>query len=131
MKKDHTVVWDCISCTRRANRRDFLLGLGGLTAAALLRQDSLFAQATPFRVDVHHHFSSPAFQAELTKRDAGNPTYRKWVPQISLDEMDKAAVATSVLSVTRPGVWFGAVALGRKLGREANACGTRLVQEYQ
>ena len=130
MKKDHTVVWNCLSCTRRANRREFLLGLGGLTAATLLQRESLLAQTTPFRIDVHHHFSSPAFQAEMTKRNAGNPTYRKWVPQISIDEMDKAAVATSVLSVTRPGVWFGDVALARRLARESNEFGARLVRDY-
>lgn len=130
MKKNHLVEWDCLSCTRRANRREFILGLGGLTAAALLREESLLAQTTPFRIDVHHHFASPEFQAEMTKRDAGNPTYRKWVPQISIDEMDKAAVATSVISVTRPGVWFGDVAIAKRLSRVSNEFGAKMVRDY-
>jgi predicted TIM-barrel fold metal-dependent hydrolase len=130
VKDKHLVDWDCISCKTRASRREFLLGLGGLTAAALLREEKLLAQTAPFRIDVHHHFASPEFQAEMTKRNAGNPTYRKWVPQISLDEMDKAAVATSMISVTRPGVWFGDVELAKKLARVSNEFGAKLVKDY-
>lgn len=129
MKKDHAVVWDCLSCLRRANRREFLTGVGGLGLAALL-SDRLFAQTTPFRIDVHHHFSSPGFAAEITRRGLGNATYRQWTPQKSLDEMQRGAVATAMLSVTRPGVWFGDVDVARKLARDTNEFGAQVVSDH-
>src|SRR5215510_7268444 len=130
MKNKHSVDWNCMSCSARATRREFILSMGGLAAAALLREEKLLAQTTPFRIDVHHHFAAPEFQAEMTKRDAGNPNYRKRVPQVSLDEMDKAAVATSMISVTRPGVWFGDVALAKRLARVCNEFGAKMVRDY-
>ena len=130
MTNKHTVDWNCFSCNARANRREFLLGLGGLTAAALLREEKLLAQTTPFRIDVHHHYAAPEFQAELTKRNAGNPNYRMWVPQVSLDEMDKSAVATSMISVTRPGIWFGDRELAKRLARICNDFGAKMVRDH-
>src|SRR4051812_16511570 len=115
MKNKPFVEWDCASCNGRASRREFIVGLGGLAAAALLREEKLQAQTTPYRIDVHLHYAAAEFQAEMTKRGAGNPNYRNWVPRVSLDEMDKSAVATSMMSVTRPGVWFGDVALAKRL----------------
>jgi 6-methylsalicylate decarboxylase len=130
MKNKYLVEWDCGSCKARATRREFIIGMGGLAAAALLREEKLLAQTTPFRIDVHHHYAAPEFQAEMTKRNAGNPNYRNWVPKVSLDEMDKSAVATSMLSVTRPGVWFGDVALAKRLARVCNDFGAKLVRDY-
>ena len=134
MKKNHPIEWDCQSCARRATRRKFLAGLGAMGGAALLPSPLLGQTATgtvqPFRIDVHHHFASPDFVAEMLKRNAGNPTYRQWTPQVSLDEMDEASVATSVLSITRPGVWFGDVDLARKLSRELNEYGAQVVADY-
>ena len=84
-------------------RREFLIGVAALGAAAVLPKALLAAQRAaavserPFRIDVHHHFAPPLFVAEVIKRDAGNPTLRKWTPQVSIEEMDKAGVATSLL----------------------------------
>jgi predicted TIM-barrel fold metal-dependent hydrolase len=86
--------------------------------------------AEPFRIDVHHHFAAPGFVAEMTNRSLGNPRYREWTPQVSLDEMDGGGVATSILSTSRPGIWYGDAALARSLSREQNDYGTQVVADY-
>jgi len=118
----------------RATRREFLTGLSAMGGAALLPNPSWGQVASsppqPFRVDVHHHFASPGFVAEMTNRSIGNPRYRQWTPQVSLDEMDEGAVATSILSSSRPGVWYGDAILARRLSRELNEFGTRVVADH-
>ncbi len=51
---------------------------------------------------------------------------------MSLDDMDKAGVQTSVLSLVQPGVWFanGTVEASRKLTRECNDYGAQLRKDY-
>ncbi len=134
MKKRPVIHWDCPTCIMRTTRREFLSGLGAIGGAALLPNASL-GQPTggdtqPFRVDVHHHFASPGFVAEMTNRNIGNPRYRLWTPQVSLDEMDEGAVATSILSSSRPGVWYGDAALARDLSRDLNEYGTQVVADH-
>lgn len=122
---------------RGVPRREFLIGLAALGAATLLPKTPSTAQVRaaaagrPFRIDVHHHhFAPPRFVDEVTARDAGNPTLRKWTPQSSLDEMDKAGVSTSMLSITRPGVWFGNMDLARKLARDSNDFAARMLSDH-
>ena len=109
-------------------RRNFLAGgiaaLGlGATAAPALAQ----APAVKTRIDVHHHFVSPA-QGEAKKQAGSSPP--KWTVQMSLDDMDKAGVKTAVLSSVEPGVWFGNVEQGRTLARESNEYAARLAKDY-
>ena len=132
MPKNPVIDWGCVSCSRAATRREFLTGLGALGAAALLPTLSLAQTGIrPFRIDVHHHFSSPGFVAEVTKRGLGNPNMRKWTPEVSLEEMEKGGTATAVLSITRPGVWFGDIAVARRLSRESNEYGARVVADHK
>ena len=44
--------------------------------------------------------------------------------------MDKAGVATSITSITTPGVWIGDNAQGRRVARECNDYAARLVVDY-
>ena len=117
-------------------RREFLMGMAALGDAAVLPKTLLEAQ-TPagassrlFRIDVHHHFAPPTFVAAIIAQDAGNPSLRKWTPRISIEEMDKGGVATSMLSITRPGIWFGDNAAARKLARECNEYAARMMADY-
>jgi predicted TIM-barrel fold metal-dependent hydrolase len=128
MKDASLIDWGCLACSRQTTRRQFMAGLGALAASAVIAEDS-YAQGQPFRIDVHHHFSSPEFVAEVAKRGLGNPNMRKWTPQISLDEMGKSGTATVMLSITRPGVWFGDVAVARRLSRESNEFGAKVVSD--
>jgi predicted TIM-barrel fold metal-dependent hydrolase len=96
-----------------ASRRQFLAGATGTGAAALLSQSEARAQSAPPKlIDTHHHFYPPAYQ----KAWAGWEDQRKlphlgvqlaWGRDKAFEEMDKAGIATGVLSLpSTPGVWF-------------------------
>jgi predicted TIM-barrel fold metal-dependent hydrolase len=44
--------------------------------------------------------------------------------------MDRGGVATAVVSITNPGLWFGDAAVTRRLARACNDYGARLVQDH-
>src|SRR5580698_8774493 len=113
-------------------RRNFLTG--GIAALGLGAAGTKFAAAQPAslktRIDVHHHYL-PAVQAKaFADSHLGNAP--KWSAQLSLDDMDKAGVQTSVLSLVQPGVWFadGSVEASRKLARDCNDYGAQLRKDY-
>jgi predicted TIM-barrel fold metal-dependent hydrolase len=72
-------------------------------------------------IDVHHHFASPGFIASLAARKVGNnlDRFRGDTPEAHLAEMDKAGVATAMLS-HYSGFWFGEVNQARRDAREVN-----------
>ncbi len=73
----------------------------------------------PHRIDIHHHLLPPRYVAEtleLRPSDRSPP----WSPETSIEHMDAHGIAVSVLSLMQPQVWFGDVALGRRLARESN-----------
>lgn len=80
------------------------------------------------RIDVHHHFVSPGYSAALKQRGQG---HAKWSVQMSLDDMDKSGIQTSLLSLIQPAMAIGDVALGRKLAREANEHAAKLVSTHK
>ena len=48
----------------------------------------------------------------------------EWSPQKSIEDMDKGGVATTILSISEPNVWFGDDAKARALARaSATMCG--------
>src|SRR5271168_327622 len=96
-------------------RRNFLAG--GIAALGLGEVGLGVSAATPAaaqtpptktRIDVHHHYVPPVIAEVMTKSRA-NGAPPKWSAQLSLDDMDQAGVATAVLSLVPPGVWFGDV----------------------
>jgi 6-methylsalicylate decarboxylase len=101
----------------------------GLVAAG-----TKFAAAQPAslktRIDVHHHYLPPVQAKAFADSHLGNAP--KWSAQLSLDDMDKAGVQTSVLSLVQPGVWFadGSVEASRKLARACNDYGAQLRKDY-
>ena len=114
-------------------RRNFLVGglaaLGlGTSFAAVAAPAIAPAPSAKTRIDVHHHYLSPAQAATMSAKHAfGLP---KWTPQMSLDDMDKAGVQTAVLSLVPPGPWFGDIEEAHKLAREANEYGAKLRQDH-
>ncbi len=55
----------------------------------------------------------------------------KWSPALSLEEMDKSGIATAILSIAQPGVWYGDnVEEARTLSRQLNEYGARLVRDH-
>lgn len=87
------------------------------------------AQAPPHRIDVHHHFAPPQWVAAVGSRDLLQPRTRDWTRAKSIDDMDRGGVETAVVSITNPGLWFGDNDETRRLARECNEHGARLVQD--
>jgi 6-methylsalicylate decarboxylase len=116
-------------------RRKFLAGMAALgTAAALPRvrpaAQTGAAPAHPFRIDTHHHFSISRLYALSTAKGVSQPTLANWTPEKSLEEMDKGSVATSILSISDPGVWFGDNETARGLARECNEYAAKAIQDH-
>ncbi len=72
------------------------------------------------RIDTHHHVFSPAYVAELNKAGQAPPIVKNWSVAKTLDDMNKAGVGTSILSVTTPQVSFTNEEHARRIARESN-----------
>jgi predicted TIM-barrel fold metal-dependent hydrolase len=115
------------------NRRQLLAG-GATAVAAAGFAPNAFAQAPsaerPFRIDTHHHLSSPGFITEITNRRTGQVPLMQWTVAKSIDDMDQGGVATAILSISEPGVTFGDAAAARALARECNDFGARIIADH-
>jgi predicted TIM-barrel fold metal-dependent hydrolase len=127
-----------------SSRRQFLAGLAALGGSALLPAARFDAQApaaqaggSARRIDVHQHFGTPAWvQRNVESKRAGFQAMQMWTPTKAIEEMDKAGVATAMLSSTQPGVWWGdnfepERASAISLAREMNEYGAKLVSDYK
>lgn len=120
---------------KKYDRRSFLTtALGAAIAGPYVHsvgaQDTNLQGGSPRRIDVHHHFSPPAWIADVTGRPLLNPANPRWRPEHSIEDMDKGGVAAAVISITNPGLWFGDPAQSRRLARACNDYGARLVQDH-
>jgi predicted TIM-barrel fold metal-dependent hydrolase len=127
----------CACCDDQAgggsgvNRRAFL-ATGLAAAGALAAGPSTQAQTTaPARkiIDVHHHIAPPGYLSETRARQ--NPPTINWSVQKSIEDMDRAGVATSITSITTPGVWFGDDQQAVRLARVCNDFAARLATDHQ
>jgi predicted TIM-barrel fold metal-dependent hydrolase len=119
------------------DRRQFLqaaLGAATVASAAVspLARAAAGDGAAPgserFRIDIHHHIAPPAYVAEMKSMLFG-PTLG-WSPQRSIEDMDKAGVATAITSITTPGVWLGDDQQGRRVARACNEYGARMMGDF-
>lgn len=108
------------------DRRRFLGGLAGAGAASLFRASA--ADAKPHRIDIHHHLFPPSYTAAIVAM--GQPPSPMWTPSRSIEEMDKSGIAVSVLSLSPPNVVFPDPAVARRLAREVNDYGAKMVKDY-
>jgi predicted TIM-barrel fold metal-dependent hydrolase len=87
-------------------------------------------------IDVHHHVVPPFYLAENRDRIlAGgggrmNPAYSSWTPEQAVAAMDQHGVATAVLSLSTPGVWFGDAHTAGRNARRVNEYAADLVRRY-
>ncbi len=123
---------------QRVSRRE-VVGLLAAAAASAALPERIFAQAAssgPRIIDTHHHIFPPNFTKwNLKRMTDDSPTfpgsfYTDWTPRYSLDQMDKAGVATAIGSMTSPGVWFGDTEEGRRNARDCNEFGAKMAQDY-
>ncbi|HTC61357.1 MAG TPA: amidohydrolase family protein [Candidatus Saccharimonadales bacterium] len=118
------------------SRRDLLWGMAAVGASSVLPEFIAQAQTgsivapRPFRIDTHHHFTVPKLLAESAAKGVTQGGLQDWTPQKSLDQMDKGGVATSIISISDPGVWFGDNTAARALARECNDYAAKLIKDY-
>lgn len=99
-------------------RREFLAGIACTLAKG--------AQAA-HRIDIHHHLFPPAYRNAIGSQAGALPA---WSPAQSIDEMDQGGIATSVLSVSSPGIWFGDAEQARRLSRIVNDYGAMTAKDH-
>ncbi|MGH7091318.1 MAG: amidohydrolase family protein, partial [Stellaceae bacterium] len=86
-------------------------------------------------VDTHHHLCSAAYVDFIKAKLGGMPAYveqvlRNGAPAKSLEDMDRAGVTRSFVSLTTPGVWFGDAAEARRLARDTNEHFAKVVSDH-
>jgi len=117
------------------SRRDFLVGLAGLGAIIIFPSSKSLGQSSApaaGRVDVHHHFGSPAWISMVnTKQTQGYQTWQPYTPARAIEDMDRGGVSTAMISITTPGIWFGNIDETRRLARRENEYGARMVSDYK
>jgi 6-methylsalicylate decarboxylase len=121
-----------LSADEGVGRRAFLAGgiaVGVGAFAALQPSPSPGQAASAKRIDVHHHFLAP-FHRDVLQVNRGSAALPNWTIEGSLQDMEKAGVATAMLSVMQPGVWFGDVEQGRVLARRCNDFAAQLVKDH-
>ena len=124
----------CNCCTEplaaaAVNRRRFVAGVAAGIAASGVAPKA-FAQAKPHRIDVHHHVSPPAWNTVLRRENAGQPPSYNWSVQKSLDDMDRSGVATSIASITTPGISFLGKDESVRIARDSNEYTAKLMADH-
>ena len=124
----------CTCCNKSfaapdVNRRQ-LLAAGVAAFAATTLPVRVFAQAKPHRIDVHHHVTPPSWLNAMDIIGRTNPPLANWSVQKTLDDMDKGAVATAMLSPTAPQVAPLGKGVGVTIAREANEYSKKLMADH-
>jgi predicted TIM-barrel fold metal-dependent hydrolase len=122
------------------SRRDFIARFAALGLIAITRPQQLNAQTetsiSKRLIDVHHHFIPPFYFSDNRERIAAaaggrmHPAYASWSCEQSIAAMDQQSVATAVLSLTTPGVWFGDPKTATRTARRVNEYAANLVRTY-
>lgn len=86
------------------------------------------------KIDVHAHYLPDSYRAALLTaghdRPDGFPQVPAWSAQEHVAVMDRLGIATSLLSISSPGIYFGDERATRELAREMNEIGRRAVVDY-
>jgi 6-methylsalicylate decarboxylase len=139
-KRDHQIHHDTCGCTHGAHdavsisRRGVLTGaaaLGTVGALGLGLNGRTLAQSAAHRIDVHHHITPPVWLAELKKAKKDNPPLANWSVAKSLEDMDKAGIATAMTSPTTPQLGFLDKDTAYKVSRESNEWAKKLESDHK
>lgn len=111
--------------------------LAMLSATAVLGPSAFAQTGGPRIIDTHHHIYPPKYVGanldRLVKDTSALPasTYTSWTPQFALDRMDKAGIATALVSMTSPGIWFDdGNDPARARARICNEYGAQMIKDY-
>jgi 6-methylsalicylate decarboxylase len=135
----HRSFGPCICCSTSPTSISRRSALSGISATAAVATASIFGRALPVLgetlpvektplIHVHHHFAPPTYVAE--NRSRVSPAALDWTPQKALDAMDAEGVATAVLSLALPGVWFGDADAARRTSRLCNDYAADLARSH-
>jgi predicted TIM-barrel fold metal-dependent hydrolase len=119
-----------LACGCCPPRRRVLAGLAAIGVGALVPQiPAAVAQtaapaAKPRRINVHHHFTPPAYAELGSKGTAAD----QWSAEKSLADMDAAGITTSIHS--NAGTDLGTGEKARRLARTANEFAAKLEADY-
>jgi predicted TIM-barrel fold metal-dependent hydrolase len=78
----------------------------------------------PFYVSKHREHIAAAAGGRT------HPAYLSWTVEQAIEAMDKNAVATAVLSLTTPGIWFGDAKAAAQTARQVNDYAAELIRKY-
>lgn len=85
-------------------------------------------------IDVHAHFVTDSYirqaRAAGHVKPDGVPAWPAWSADAHLELMDRSGIATALLSVSSPGVFFGDAEAARRLAREVNEDGAGTVRAH-
>lgn len=88
----------------------------------------------PGAIDVHAHYLPEAYRVALIDSGHGQPDGFPQIPDWSAEQhlaaMDRLGIATSLLSISSPGVHLGDEAATRDRAREVNEAGRRVVVDH-
>ncbi|HEX3398728.1 MAG TPA: amidohydrolase family protein [Acetobacteraceae bacterium] len=116
---------DCACCDAVVlGRRGFLAGASALAATAAWADDK------PHRIDVHHHIVPPTWLEALRRAKLDNALLTAWTPQRSIDDMDRAGIATAITSPTTPQVGFLPAADAARVAHESNEYARQLMADH-
>ena len=124
----------------RASRRDVVAGLGAVAVGAALGARARAQGAGgPRIIDTHHHIYPPRYVRpnlqRLLKDASALPAsaYTSWTPDSALEQMEKAGIATAIVSMTSPGVWFADQSndSAMKRARLCNEFGAKMAQDHR
>lgn len=120
-------------------RRQFLVtcGAAACSALAVSRLGARVVQAPRVatdRVDVHHHILPPEYVRLVGNDRIGRPAPAGapvWRVDDSVRFMDSRGIATALVSISAPGLWFdNDRALAQRLARSSNEFAARMVADH-
>jgi 6-methylsalicylate decarboxylase len=91
---------------------------------------------TGHRIDTHHHIYPAHYvtSQEQRLRATTHALFLKvqaWTPAQSIETMDRNGIATAIVSISSPGVWFGDDAAARALARVCNEYAANMVRDFK
>ena len=102
---------------------------GATLRAAGVRSRQGRAAEPPRRIDTHHHVFPPPYVAALAAAKQDAQIASAWSVARTLEDMDRAGVETSIVSITQPAVTFAAPDTARRIARESNEWVAKLVAD--
>ena len=121
--------------TASPRRREFLgllaaLGVSAFLPGKIFGDQADTAVASGKWIDVHHHFSPPVYAEFAAQKKVLPKPMQGWSPEKTLEDMDKAGIATAFNSIVTPGVFFGDAEQARHLARTSNEYAAKLIADH-